>query len=269
MAGGYFDDGTVQVALGAHVFATPAARRSNLLMTPFCSPALALHVGGGVLELTVTGQAVRDNLGDAERYAAELLRALATSGPGTLGVEDDLGRRAAFASSVCTGAVAEVRAFRFVEVQVRLRLPGGAGRRGLGRACPMRRTPTPAPRRCRTTRPAAWRSASAAACASRCSGATRCGRCPARAAPARAAPERRPPAPDRHRPPAGETTTWPRRSEDLERSIGAGPVDLTANGNTYADVVLECRAPQARRPLPHQLRRGIHPANLTSTDTRP
>ena len=30
----------------------------------------------------------------------------------------------------------------------------------------------------------------------------------------------------------------------MERSIGAGPVDLTANGNTYADVLLEAVRPK-------------------------
>ena len=52
-----------------------------------------------------------------------MLRALAASGPGTLGVEDDLGRRAAFAAERLHGAVAQVRAFRFVEVRLDFSCP--------------------------------------------------------------------------------------------------------------------------------------------------
>ena len=224
MAGGYFDDGTVQVALGAHVFATPAARRSNLLMTPFCSPALALHVGGGVLELTVTGQTVRDNLGDAERYAAELLRALATSGPGALGVEDNLGRRSAFANSVCTGAVAEVRAFRFVEVKFDFACPEAPDDAAWGGL-------PDAPDAYAGTSTLQDYAAGGVALGIGGTHAHRDGAAlPGAAAAPRPrrprvrAPERRPPAPDRHRPHAGGgRRTWPRRSGTWNAPSAPGP----------------------------------------------
>lgn len=117
MAGGYFNDGTIHVELGAHAFATPTALRRNVFLEPHSAPATVLDSGGGVLELTVTGQRLRANLGDAERYAYEHFHSLATSDPGDLGVEDNLGNRAVFGDSVCIGAVAEIQAFRFVEMR--------------------------------------------------------------------------------------------------------------------------------------------------------
>jgi hypothetical protein len=239
MAGGYFDDGTVQVALGAHVFVTPGLRRNNLLLTPLCAPALALANGGGVLRLTVTGQALRQNLGDAERYAVELLRALATSGAGALGVEDGAGRRAVFASSVCTGAAAELRALRFAEISFDFACPeapddagwaampdapavyegttsaqdyaaggvplgvGGTMRIEMERRSPVR--PLPRARGARACGPA-----SAACLRLIVTAHALCG-------------------PD----------NLAAALRDMERSIGATPVELTANGNIHAGVVLE------------------------------
>ena len=52
MPGGYFDDGQVQVELGAYAFATPASRRRNILLAPYGLPAAALQDGGGVLRVS-------------------------------------------------------------------------------------------------------------------------------------------------------------------------------------------------------------------------
>jgi len=244
MAGGYFDDGTVQVALGEHVFATPAAQRSILLMTPLCSPALALHVGGGVLGLTVTGQSVRRDLGDAERYAAELLRALATSDPGTLGVEDELGQRAAFASSVCTGAVAEVRAFRFVEIKFDFACPEAPDDAAWG-------TIPEAPDAYAGT--STLQDYAAGGVTLGIGGIMRIEmqrRHPVRPVPRARGSRARGPQSGAHlrlivtaHLLAG-SDNLASALLDLERSIGAEPVDLTANGNTYADVLLESVRPK-------------------------
>jgi hypothetical protein len=76
-----------------------------------------------VLALRVTGQRLRANLGDAERYMLELFRALALSGPGTVGVEDETGRRATFGGCVCLRARGQVRAFRFAEMELDFACP--------------------------------------------------------------------------------------------------------------------------------------------------
>jgi len=120
---GYFDDGTRHVDLGYHVFATPSAYRRNVRREPHASVASVMSSGGGVLELAVTGQRDRANLGDAERWLYERLRALAFTGPGELGCEDHLGNRATFAQCVCTGAAGAVQAFRFAELQAEFLCP--------------------------------------------------------------------------------------------------------------------------------------------------
>lgn len=244
MPGGYFDDGQMQVELGAHAFATPSAARSNLLLAPHGVPAAAMEDGGGVLHLAVTSQALRENLGDAERYVVELFRALATSGPGTLGVEDNLARRATFGRSVCAGAVGEVRAFRFVEMKLDFQCPEGAAAPAWG-AIP--------------AAPAAY--AGTATAQDYAAGGVALGVGGAmrielvRRFPVRPLPRSR-----------GARSCGPQSGahlrfivaahlvtaqdslaadlQDLERRIGPGPVDLTANGNTYADVLLDGLRPK-------------------------
>ena len=118
MADGYFNDGTVNIELGEHVFVTPFGRRRNLILEPHDDSASVLASGGGVLGLEVTAQRVRSNLGDAERYVYEHLHSLATSDPGDLGHEDNRGHRSVFGDSVCVSAVGEVRACRFADVSL-------------------------------------------------------------------------------------------------------------------------------------------------------
>jgi len=118
MAEGYFNDGTVNVELGAHVFATPTGRRSIVRLAPHSAPGRVHDSGGGILTLEVTAQRLRANLGDAERYIYERLRALATSGPGDLGCEDNRGYRHVFGDSVCVGGRGEVHGYRFVEMRL-------------------------------------------------------------------------------------------------------------------------------------------------------
>ncbi|MFW6189905.1 MAG: hypothetical protein ACOC7T_05680 [Planctomycetota bacterium] len=123
MGGGFFTEGTTSLELGDHVFTTPAAARLNLLNVPPGAPARVLDTGGGVLELTVTAQCVRENLGDAERYIHEKLHALAGAGPGVLGVEDPRGNSAIFGDAVCVSAQGRVRALRFVEMELEFAAP--------------------------------------------------------------------------------------------------------------------------------------------------
>ncbi|MCK4284469.1 MAG: hypothetical protein KAX44_09150, partial [Candidatus Brocadiae bacterium] len=123
MAEGYFNDGVVDMELGAHVFGTPTVYRRNLRLTPHGESAAILDSGGGVIELRLTGQRLRANLGDAERYIYEHLRALARRGPGTVGFEDNRGQRTTFGGSVCVGAIGEVHGFRFADVQMEFLSP--------------------------------------------------------------------------------------------------------------------------------------------------
>lgn len=120
MAGGYFNDGAgVNVELGEHVFVTPrVVIRRNVLLAPHAAPAELLPSGGGSAELQVTGQRLRANMGDAERYVVELFEALAESEPGELGYEDNRGHCCRYPDAVCVGAVGTVEAFRFVEMQL-------------------------------------------------------------------------------------------------------------------------------------------------------
>jgi len=124
---GYFDDGTIDVRLGAYAFVTPAEVRRNVVLEPHAAPAVVLDSGGGVQELAVTCQAVRANLGDAERWIYGLLRALALSDPGELGFTDSLGNLAVFGDSVCVGARGEVRALSFADVQMDWLTPAKSG----------------------------------------------------------------------------------------------------------------------------------------------
>ncbi len=117
MAGGYFNDGNINIELGAHVFASPTAFRRNVILAPADIQAEVLTSGGGALELEVTGQRVRSNLGDAERYIYEILRDLATSDPGNLGVEDNRDFNHVFSDSVCIAASGEVEAFQFADMR--------------------------------------------------------------------------------------------------------------------------------------------------------
>jgi len=123
MAEGYFDDGTTHIELGEHVFALPTGRRRNVRLDPHDQAARVLDSGGGVLELEVTAQRMRANLGDAERYAYEILRALALSDPGTLAYEDNRGYRHTWGRAVCTGGRAEIKAFRFVDMSLDFECP--------------------------------------------------------------------------------------------------------------------------------------------------
>jgi hypothetical protein len=244
MPGAYLDDGQVLVGLGAHAFATPAEQRRNLLLAPHGLPAAALPDGGGVLHVSVTGQALRADLGDAERYVVELFRALAAGGPGTLGVEDALGRRTTFGRCACVGAVGEVRAFRFVEMKLDFQCPQGAARPAWGAVPPV---------------PAAYPGTSTAqdyaagGVALGVGGSMRVEM--ARQFPVRPLPRSRGARPSGPQSgahlrfivtahlAAGEDNLAA-ALQDLERRIGPGPIALTANGNTYADVLLDSVRPK-------------------------
>jgi hypothetical protein len=93
---------------------------------PHGRPAELLDSGGGTLDLSVTGERLRANLGDAERWLYEVLAALALADPGDLGVEDSQGNRATFAQAVCIGGAGEVQAFRVAELSMSFQAPQAA-----------------------------------------------------------------------------------------------------------------------------------------------
>ncbi len=123
MAVGYFNDGTVDIELGEHVFASPSARRRIVTLDPHSAPAAVLDSGGGILELEVTAQRVRTNLGDAERYIYEQLLALSDSGPGNLAYEDNRGHRHVFGDAVCVGGSGVVEACEFADMRLDFACP--------------------------------------------------------------------------------------------------------------------------------------------------
>ena len=236
---GYFDDGTA-LDLGYHVFASPTAYRRNLRLDPHDAPGVVHGSGGGIIELQVTGQRARANLGDAERWLYERLLALACTEPGELGCEDDLGNRATFGQCVCTGAAGDVHAFRFAELTAEFLCPEKSGE-------PAWAAVPDAPA---TYAGTVWEQQYAA-------GGVALGhhaegmriemqrQYPLREIPrARGARSRGPVrgAVIRFVVTSHATVTAEHLAhylEDLARDIGSCPMDLTANGNTYADVLLE------------------------------
>lgn len=240
---GYFIGPETEVELGRHAFGTPRARRENIVLSPHDGPAMIHDVGGGVQDIRLTGQRLRANLGDAERWAWEVLTSLAASGPGELGVEDERGMRSTWSDAVCVEARASVRAFRFVTLECRFRAPespsspawagapaepgtysgtatsqdyaaggvelgiGGTMRLEMERSASLRTIP-------------------------RARGA-RIGSSPGGAVMRLKV--------DAHAKADAEHLAAHLR--DMARSIGARPVDLTANGNTYPGVALESIRP--------------------------
>ncbi|MFW6189036.1 MAG: hypothetical protein ACOC7T_01265 [Planctomycetota bacterium] len=242
MPGGYFDDGTVHIELGEHAFATPSAGRQVLRLTG-AGARLYAH-GGGLLSVAVTGQRLRDNLGDAERYVYETFRALAGAGPGVLGVADGEGRRATFGESVCVGAEGRVRADRFADMQFEFACPEKSAEPAWG-AVP------PAPAVYAGTSTARDYAAGGVALGSGVGMELRMARLdPTRHLP-RARGMRCPdlPASAEFRlrvegVAASETANRAAELEQLARAIGSGPVDLTGNGNTYAGALLLALEPK-------------------------
>jgi hypothetical protein len=245
VAGGWFNDGTVNREVGAHVFWAPALARRNLRLTPAGIAALVLDDGGGILELDVTAQRLRANLGDAERYVYELLVALAGSAAGTFAYEDNLGFRAAFGQAVCTGGAGDVQGLCFADMRLDFATPEKAAEPAWGAL--------PAP-------PGTY--PGTATLQDYAAGGVPLGTGVgmriemARSYPLRELPRARG---SRSRGPQSSavmrfivsahlvdrTQNISRALENLERQIGPRAVDLTANGNTYEDVVLESLRPQA------------------------
>jgi len=243
MAEGYFNDGTLNIEIGEHVFATPSGRRRIVTLDPHDQAAAVHDSGGGVLELDVTAQRVRDNLGDAERYAYEILRALALSDPGDLGFEDNRGHRHVFGDSVCVGGRAEVEAFRFVDMSLDFESPEKSSEPAWG-AVPA----TPGI----YAGTATLQDYAAGGISLGIGGRMRIEAI--RTTLVREIPRARGARADV--PPRGGlikftveaalvagTQNLARYLEDLERSIN-GTVDLVANGNTYAGCILEAMRPR-------------------------
>ncbi len=245
MGQGYFDDGKIAIELGEHVFATPGAVRRNASLTPHGEPAALFDSGGGVMGVHVTGQRLRANLGDAERYAYERLRALACSAPGTVAFEDNFAKRATFGESVCVDGLAEVRAYRFVDLSLQFGSPEKSSE-------PWPSFPAPdAPDVYAGTGTLLDYAAGGVALGHHAEGMRIDMQ---RDYPLREIPRARG---ARARGPArGAAIRFIVRSyaavsaqnlarylEDLEREIGPRPVDLTGNGNTFAGVVLEDMRP--------------------------
>ena len=198
-----------------------------------------------MLDLAVTAQRLRANLGDAERYAYELLLALSGSDPGVLGIEDARAERATFAEAVCVGGVADVRACRFVDMRLDFVAPQSLSEPSWGSV---------------PTTPAVYSGTSTAqnyeaggvalgdwAVSMRIEMVRRYAlRTVPRARGGRAVG-----------PTSGAQIRFivtghvvcpsdavPDRLRDLARSIGPGEIDLTANGNTYPNVILESLRPK-------------------------
>ncbi len=236
---GYFIGPNTEVELGRQAFGAPRPRREVVTLSPRGAPARVHDAGGGILDIPLTGGRLRANLGDAERWAWEVLTALATSGAGELGIEDRRGERATWSDAVCVRASAEVSAFRFVTLECTFRAPespsspawagipaapatysgtstsqdyaaggvdlgmGGAMRLEMTRSAPLRTVPRA--RGARVSGPP--------------SGATMRLKIDAHA--------------------KADADHLASHLREMARSIGAQPVDLSANGNTFSGVILD------------------------------
>jgi len=250
---GYFDDGSTAVELGAATWASQSSVGRTLhRRTPPGRAARVHDAGGGVQEIRVQGGRLRDNRGDAERYAYELLTTLATSGHGTLGVRDLRGESSSYrhtwSDAVCVDAAATIEAHRWVSLDLTFRAP----------TRPAATTTTtagswPAPDPPGTYSGTSTSQDYAAGGVDLGVGGTMDLEM-ARSADLRTVPRARGAVPGA--PWSGGSlrmviTAHARgldqhlasRLAELERQIGATPVDLTGNGNTYADVVLERLSP--------------------------
>lgn len=118
MPGAYFQDDTSSIELGASASVLASATRRMVVVRSRAGDAQVTGADGGLLGLTVVAHRLRANLGDAERYAWETLRALAAAGTGTLGIEDAFGARTTFGSCACRRASARMTAGRLVEMRL-------------------------------------------------------------------------------------------------------------------------------------------------------
>lgn len=111
----YFDDGDIAVELGVAGYGTPDMSRETVRVELPDRPAEAHGLSGGVQNIQLTCGRKRANLGDAERYAFEKLKTLATSGYGVLGVRDWQTGRTMYShkweNAICVDASATIEAF--------------------------------------------------------------------------------------------------------------------------------------------------------------
>lgn len=108
---GYYETEGTKVDLGQHVFATPGVQREMADARQPGHPTRWHPQGGGVMQLEVTAQRQRANLGDAEWWAYSRLRELALADKGLLAVSDALGNEHAFEAAVMVSAEARVDAY--------------------------------------------------------------------------------------------------------------------------------------------------------------
>lgn len=121
MTGGYFNDGDTYLELGQHVWISPSTARFIVQTRPLGDPAINMDSGGGAYDLIVGCQRLRANLGDAERWIYETLRSLAYTGPGELACEDYRDDRVIFSNVACVAGRGETHAFKFADVSLTFR----------------------------------------------------------------------------------------------------------------------------------------------------
>lgn len=111
MQGYYKTSNGTKTDLGQHVFATPGVQRGMADVRLPGHPTRWHAQDGGVMQLEVTAQRQRSNLGDAEWWAYSRLRELVLAQKGLLAVSDALGNEHAFADAVMVSAEARVDAY--------------------------------------------------------------------------------------------------------------------------------------------------------------
>ena len=243
--GGWLNDGTTAVEIGYNVWANPIEGRSNVVLAPQDLPAVVLDSGGGLVDLTVTGQRVRANLGDAERWIYQTLAAAMQLGPAALGVENYQGAYTTWSNAVCLGGKGSVEAAAFAQIEFDCQV-------GQLLTAPVWADPPDTDDVYSGTLTAMDYAAGGVALGDGDSMKFEA----RRNYPVRPVPRAR--GARSVGPASGATmrlivTGWiaagsrylPSLLTVLAREIGPGPVSLTANGNAYADCVLERLAPKS------------------------
>lgn len=114
---GYFSSSGTTVEIGQR--ASGAGGGRHRVVRRSRPGAGAVHdSGGGVLEWELQSMRVRDNLGDAERWAYEVLSALIQAEPGEVGWEDGRGGRSVRSDALLVSGEATVSAYRVAELSL-------------------------------------------------------------------------------------------------------------------------------------------------------
>jgi len=107
---GYFTGTSPDIGLGDYAFASAGLAQERITLDPSLPLAKVVTVHGGILAVNVVAYCERANLGDAEWWITTRLAALASSDAGILAVQDNHGRAVTYPDALFVSARANVEA---------------------------------------------------------------------------------------------------------------------------------------------------------------